>query len=88
MLRQGKRIYLMQKVHVMELTFSDALIIGSVFVIGHYQLSIISCDYKHHLIAFITIIIIEKMLIFIERSKNQKVHVDIISDWYQLSVHI
>ena len=46
MLRQGKRIYLMQKVHVMELTFSDALIIGSVFVIGHYQLSIISCDYS------------------------------------------
>ena len=38
------------------------------------------------LIAFIILIIIEKMLIFIERIRNQKV--DIISDWYQLSVHI
>ena len=46
------------------------------------------------LIAFMTIIIIEKMLISIiekmlisiERIRNQKV--DIISFWYQLSVHI
>ena len=31
------------------------------------------------------LIIIEKMLIFIERIRNHKV--DIIADWYQLSVH-
>ena len=37
-------------------------------------------------IAFMILIIIEKMLIFIERIRNQKV--DIISDQYQLLVHI
>ena len=36
------------------------------------------------LIGFIILINIEKMLAFIERIRNQKV--DIISDWYQLSV--
>ena len=38
------------------------------------------------LIATLILIIIEKMLIFIARIRNQKV--DIISDQYQLSVHI
>ena len=37
------------------------------------------------IIAFVILIIIEKMLIFIESIRNQKV--DIISDRYQLSVH-
>ena len=39
------------------------------------------------LIAFMVLIIIEKMLIFIERIRNRKVDTCIISDWYRLSVH-
>ena len=38
------------------------------------------------LIAFMILIIIEKMLFFIERIRNHKV--DIILNWYRLSVHI
>ena len=58
-------------------SFSDVLIIGSV------SLSTISCDYK---ITFLMVIIIEKMVIFIEKIRYQKV--DLISDRYWLSVYI
>ena len=54
------------------------IVIGVLHVIMSFLVIIVS------LITFMILIIIEKMLIFIERIGNQIV--DIILDWYQLSV--
>ena len=77
-------------------TLVDVLIIESVINITHYQLLFLPVISESvsimsflviiaSLIAFMILIIIEKMLIFIERIRNQKI--DMISDRCQLSVH-